>query len=148
MNRRAVILALLSAALFGISTPAAKLLLGTIQPSVLAGLLYCGAGIGVAILRRVARPLILRGESHEASLGRDDIPWLSGAILSGGVVGPLLLMFGLSRTEAATPRSCSRARAPRRPCWRGSSFMRISSGALPPAWPACSPARSFSHGRD
>jgi drug/metabolite transporter (DMT)-like permease len=102
MNRRAAILALLSAALFGISTPAAKLLLGTIQPSVLAGLLYCGAGIGVAILRRVARPLILRGESHEASLGRADIPWLSGAILTGGVVGPLLLMFGLSRTDAAT----------------------------------------------
>src|SRR3569832_3006665 len=102
MNRHAVILALISAALFGLSTPAAKLLLGTIQPSVLAGLLYCGAGIGVAIMRRVARPLILRGESHEASLGRADTPWLSGAILTGGVVGPLLLMFGLSRTEAAT----------------------------------------------
>lgn len=49
MNRRAVILALLSAALFGISTPAAKALLGSISPAVLAGLLYCGAGNGVAI---------------------------------------------------------------------------------------------------
>ena len=102
MNRHAVVLALISAALFGVSTPAAKALLGTIEPSVLAGLLYCGAGIGVAILRRVARPLILGGENREASLGRADIPWLAGAILAGGVAGPLLLMFGLSRTDAAT----------------------------------------------
>ena len=49
MNRRAVILALLSDALFGISTPGAKALLGSISPAVLAGLLYCGAGNGVAI---------------------------------------------------------------------------------------------------
>jgi hypothetical protein len=41
MDRRAVTLALLSAALFGISTPAAKVLLGTVDPAILAGLLYC-----------------------------------------------------------------------------------------------------------
>ena len=52
MNRHAVVLALLSAALFGVSTPAAKALLGEISPTVLAGLFYCGAGIGIAILRR------------------------------------------------------------------------------------------------
>jgi drug/metabolite transporter (DMT)-like permease len=102
MNHHAVVLALVSAALFGVSTPAAKALLGTIEPSVLAGLLYCGAGIGVAVLRRVARPLILRGESGEARLARADIPWLAGAIFAGGIAGPLLLMLGLSRTEAAT----------------------------------------------
>jgi hypothetical protein len=59
MNHRAVILALLSAALFGISTPAAKALLGTIDPAILAGLLYCGAGLGVAVLRRAGRGLFL-----------------------------------------------------------------------------------------
>ena len=48
MNRTGVLYALASAALFGASTPAAKLLLGTLDPFVLAGLLYCGAGIGVA----------------------------------------------------------------------------------------------------
>ena len=51
MNWRAVFYALASAALFGISTPAAKVLLGSMHPAVLAGLLYCGAGIGVALLR-------------------------------------------------------------------------------------------------
>ena len=102
MNHRAVLLALLSAALFGVSTPAAKVLLGSVNPVVLAGLLYCGAGIGVAILRRVARPLLMSADTKEAPLSNSDVPWLAGAILAGGIVGPVLLMFGLSRTEAST----------------------------------------------
>jgi hypothetical protein len=53
MNRTAVLYALFSAALFGVSTPAAKVLVGSIHPATLAGLLYCGAGMGVAALRRI-----------------------------------------------------------------------------------------------
>lgn len=102
MNHRAVLLALLSAALFGISTPAAKLLLGSVDPTVLAGLLYCGAGLGVALLRRVARPLITDKHAAEAPLGSTDLPWLAGAIAAGGIVGPILLMIGLARTDAAS----------------------------------------------
>lgn len=100
MNRTAVAYALASAALFGIATPAAKLLLGSIDPVVLAGLFYCGAGVGVALLRRLVG--FLRTEAAEVALGRRDVPWLAGAIASGGVVGPLFLMSGLARTEAAT----------------------------------------------
>ena len=99
MTFRAALLALFSAALFGISTPAAKALLGTIDPIVLAGLLYCGAGLGIAVLRRVGRPLC---SSSETPLGRSDIPWLAGAILAGGVIGPVLLMLGLRATDAAS----------------------------------------------
>ena len=98
MNHRAIILALLSAALFGVSTPAAKVLLGAIDPAVLAGLLYCGAGIGVAVLRRVVKPML----APETPLNVADMPWLAGAILTGGIVGPVLLMVGLARTDAAT----------------------------------------------
>lgn len=101
MNHRAVVLALVSAALFGISTPAAKGLLGAIHPAMLAGLLYCGAGIGVAFLRRVARPLYSGGATSEAPVAAHDMPWLAGAIVAGGIAGPLLLMFGLQRTDAA-----------------------------------------------
>lgn len=100
MNRTAALYALLSAALFGISTPAAKALVGTVHPIVLAGLLYCGAGIGVAILRRVGRAL-WRPADQEQSLQRQDIKWLAGAIAAGGVAGPILLMLGLTRTDAA-----------------------------------------------
>ena len=101
MNHHAIALALLSAALFGVSTPAAKVLLGTIEPTVLAGLLYCGAGIGVAVLRRVLRSSVAAGVAAEASLTRSDVPWLAGGIVAGGIIGPILLMLGLARTEAA-----------------------------------------------
>lgn len=102
MNRHAVVLALLSAGLFGISTPAAKALLGSIEPTILAGLLYCGAGLGVAILRHLTPLVVPQPAAPEVALGRKDLPWLAGAIAAGGIVGPVLLMAGLARTEAAT----------------------------------------------
>jgi drug/metabolite transporter (DMT)-like permease len=101
MNVHAPLFALLSAALFGLSTPAAKVLLGGIDPVVLAGLLYCGAGIGVGLLRRLALPLAAGAGKAETPLGTSDWPWLVGAIAAGGVAGPVLLMFGLSRTDAS-----------------------------------------------
>jgi drug/metabolite transporter (DMT)-like permease len=100
MNRTAVLYALLSAVLFGVSTPVAKFLIGSIDPVTLAGLLYCGAGVGLAILRRIL-PSIVTG-APEVAVSRAELPWLAGAIGAGGVVGPLLLMFGLARTDAAT----------------------------------------------
>lgn len=100
MNRTAVLYALMSAALFGISTPAAKELVGAIDPIVLAGLLYCGAGIGVAVLRRVLPHVV--SAAPEARLTRKELPWLAGGIAAGGVAGPLLLMLGLARTDAAS----------------------------------------------
>jgi drug/metabolite transporter (DMT)-like permease len=101
MNHHPIALALLSAALFGCSTPAAKLLLGAIDPIMLAGLLYCGAGVGIAILRRARKPRTAV-EKAETPLSRADMPWLAGAIAVGGIAGPVLLMVGLSRTAAAT----------------------------------------------
>jgi drug/metabolite transporter (DMT)-like permease len=99
MNRMAVVYALVSAALFGVSTPAAKILVGSVHPAVLAGLLYCGAGVGIAALRRVL-PSIVPG-APEVAIGRSELRWLAGAIGVGGVIGPLLLMVGLARTDAA-----------------------------------------------
>src|SRR5262245_49326804 len=97
-----ILYALLSALLFGISTPAAKVLLGSTEPAVLAGLLYCGAGLGAAVFRRSMRAVASNGRAQQAPVGRADLPWLAGAIAAGGIVGPLLLMLGLARTEAAT----------------------------------------------
>jgi drug/metabolite transporter (DMT)-like permease len=102
MSYRAVFFALLSSALFGISTPAAKALLSAVDPEVLAGLFYCGAGMGVALLRHLLLPLIFSNVMSEASLGPRDWPWLGGAIAAGGVAGPILLMIGLISTDAAT----------------------------------------------
>ena len=94
-------LALLSAALFGISTPFAKLLLGDgVSPWLLAGLLYLGSGIGLALLQLARK--VNRAASAEAPLRGADLPWLALVVLSGGVIGPLLLMLGLATTAAST----------------------------------------------
>jgi drug/metabolite transporter (DMT)-like permease len=86
--------ALLPAALFGVSAPFAKLLLGQVSPWLLAGLLYLGSGLGLAVARLVWR-------SKEAGLSRRDLSWLGAAVLSGGVIGPVLLLFGLAQSSAS-----------------------------------------------
>ena len=95
-----ILLALASAVLFGASTPFAKLLLGSVDPWLMAGLLYLGAGLGLAVVH-VSRG-ILQLPAIEAPLRRPDVPWLVAVIMFGGVLGPLLLMLGLARTDAAT----------------------------------------------
>lgn len=95
-----IVYALLSAALFGASTPLAKALLGDISPWMLAGLLYLASGVGLAVLHLIRR--VRSGPSSEAPLARRDLPWLAAVILAGGVAGPVLLMVGLGTTPAST----------------------------------------------
>ena len=99
MTRTGILFALLSAMLFGSSTPFAKLLLGVVDPWMMAGLLYLGAGIGLAIIHLLRKTFRL--PAIEAPLRRSDIPLLALVIVMGGILGPLLLMFGLARTDAA-----------------------------------------------
>jgi drug/metabolite transporter (DMT)-like permease len=93
-------LALLSAALFGASTPLAKALLSDVSPWMLAGLLYLGAGLGLAVIHFARR--VLGIDPPEAPLRRADMPWLVAVVLFGGILGPLLLMLGLSTTPASS----------------------------------------------
>ena len=100
-NRPGVLLAIASAALFGASTPFAKLLLGGgVSPWLLAGLLYLGSGLGLTLVHLARAALGV--PAAEAPLRRADLPWLALVVLSGGVVGPLLLMLGLATTAAST----------------------------------------------
>ena len=71
--------------MFGLSTPAAKILLGSVHPAVLAGLFYCGAGLGVAMLRQLRAD---HAGPREMALGRRDVPWLIGSVASGGWPAP------------------------------------------------------------
>lgn len=90
-------MAILAAILFGGSTPFAKLLLGRTPPVLLAGLLYLGSGLGLTLLYRGRR-----NRAAEAPLTGKDLPWLAGAVFFGGVLGPVLLMLGLTTTPAST----------------------------------------------
>lgn len=93
--------ALLAALLFGAGTPFAKLLVGHTEPLVLAGLFYLGSGIGLGAWL-LSRPLLRHRASDGTRLTIPDLPWLAGAILAGGIVGPVLLMTGLASTPAST----------------------------------------------
>jgi drug/metabolite transporter (DMT)-like permease len=92
-----VVGAIASALLFGLSTPLAKLLLGETPPLLLAGLLYAGSGVGLLAVR-----LFARATDGEAAPGRADVPRLAGAVLAGGILGPVLLLSGLRATPAST----------------------------------------------
>ena len=97
MHKTPILMALLSAALFGAATPASKLLLAGLTPFQLAGLLYLGAAIAVApaALKNGGFALPLRDDRRNQLL-------LAGAILFGGILGPVALLFGLKLAEAAS----------------------------------------------
>ena len=87
--------ALAAAALFGASTPLVKLLVGEFPTLLLAGLLYLGSGLGLAVIR------LLRDCGWRASgMAKGEWHWLAGAVFFGGILGPILLVYGLSHTAA------------------------------------------------
>lgn len=89
-----VLSALGAALLFGAGTPLAKWLLGAIDPWLLAGLLYFGSGIGLTLYRYLSH-------APAVQLPRQELPWLAGAIVMGGMIAPVLLMAGLTHMPAA-----------------------------------------------
>jgi drug/metabolite transporter (DMT)-like permease len=96
---RPVFYAFAAAALFGASTPFAKKVLPGIQPALLAGLLYLGSGLGLAVWWIFSGAF--RSSPTDARLTKKDVPWLAGAIACGGIIAPLLLMLGLGSTSAS-----------------------------------------------
>jgi len=94
LRQPGVAAALGAALLFGAGTPQAKWLLDAVDPWQLAGLLYLGSGVGLTLYRRLKQAPAVR-------LPRNEIPWFAGAILTGGIIGPVLLMFGLTSMPAS-----------------------------------------------
>lgn len=94
LSRPGVLAALGAALLFGAGTPLAKILLDTVDPWLLAGLLYLGSGLGLTVYRFLSR-------ARAVHLRREEVPWFAGAILAGGIAGPVLLMVGLTGMPAS-----------------------------------------------
>lgn len=91
-----ILQALTAAIFFGASAPIAKLLLGdNIAPIYLAAFLYLGSGTGTFLVRLTQR-------ITEAGIKPPDIKWLAGAIISGGILAPIILMISLQNTPAST----------------------------------------------
>ncbi len=99
---RGVIYALLAATLFGASTPFSKALIGQVAPVMLAGLLYLGSSVGLLAWFIIRIFSSRSNQDSSALLTTPDLPWLAGAILAGGIVAPVLLLFGLTLIPASS----------------------------------------------
>ncbi|MES2206853.1 MAG: DMT family transporter [Pseudomonadota bacterium] len=96
-----IIYALLSAIFFGASTPFSKILLTYISPIMLAAFIPLGSGIGLLIWLIFQRLLKKKASTLSLSLHLYHLPWLIGAIASGGVLNGILLTIGLTLTPAS-----------------------------------------------
>lgn len=96
-----VLAAMSAGVLFGASTPVAKSLVQDVDPWMLAGLLYLGSGIGLGTYKAL-RYFLRAPRADDASLRGADRWWLAAAISAGGIVAPVLMMFGLRATAASS----------------------------------------------
>lgn len=95
-KRQGATLGLTAAALFGVSPPLAKVLLPENGPIVIAGLLYLGAGMGLLAFELIGRRW-LGHRAEEAHVRRADVGLLVGVIVTGGMLGPFMMLWGLQR---------------------------------------------------
>lgn len=99
---RGVVYALLASILFGLTTPFSKGLLIHIDPILLAGLFYLGSGLGLTMYRFVLAKVQPDLSVSQPQLRREDWKFLVGAILTGGIIAPAMLMIGLTSAPAST----------------------------------------------
>ena len=93
-----ILWAILAAALYALNSPFSKLLLEHVSPTMMAALLYLGAGIGMTILGLVRKAAGI--PSTEDHLTRKDLPYTIGMILLD-IAAPIFLMIGLNNTTSA-----------------------------------------------
>lgn len=96
---KGILLALLAACCYSVSSPLSKLLLGSLPPTLTAGFLYLGAGLCMLFIF-LFRLLSGRGKGKERRLSRKDLPYVLGMVILD-IAAPILMMLGLVRTSAA-----------------------------------------------
>jgi drug/metabolite transporter (DMT)-like permease len=94
----AILKVLIAALAFGLSAPLAKRLLDVVPPLFLAGVLYLGAGVFLGLARLLWR----RRPAAGRALTARDYWILTGVVLTGGVLAPPVLLWGLERNSATT----------------------------------------------
>lgn len=97
-QKTAIFWTILAAGLYALNAPVSKLLLEKVPPTMMAALLYLGAGIGLAVVRLVQR-MTGKGKK-EAPLTKKDMPYTVGMVVLD-IAAPIFLMVGLTMTTAA-----------------------------------------------
>ena len=96
--RKGIMMAILAAVLYAMSSPFSKILLNEMPPTLMAGFLYLGAGIGmslIAVLRRVRQ-----AEITEIHLSKAELPYTVAMVLLD-IAAPICMLIGLNATTAA-----------------------------------------------
>ena len=93
---KAITYALLAALFYAINVPLSKVLLRFVGPTLMAALLYLGAGAGIAVLSILRK----KDRSGTQRLARKDLPYVSGMIVLD-VAAPIFLMLGISYGSSA-----------------------------------------------
>ena len=95
---KSILYAVMAAALYALNAPVSKLLLQNVPPTMMAGFLYLGAGIGMAVMG------LVRSETghgkQKMRLTKKDLPYTLGMVILD-IAAPIFLMIGLTRTAAA-----------------------------------------------
>lgn len=90
-----IIFAILAASFYAVNIPLSKLLMNDIAPTMMAGLLYLGAGIGIGIMFLFK----VKKTPKEELLNKNDLPYVLGMIALD-IAAPILLMFGIRGTTS------------------------------------------------
>ncbi len=96
-EKGAIFMAILAAALYSLSSPLSKLLLGKVSSAIMAGLLYLGAGMGLAVVKHFQKQM--GGFREEKKLSGKDIPYTAAMVILD-IAAPICLMIGLTMTTA------------------------------------------------
>ncbi len=99
-NKLSIFLAILAAALYAINVPLSKLLqdVGGVPPTMLAGFLYLGAGIGIGLLLFIKK--MRKAELNEQWLSKKDLPYTIAMVVLD-IAAPIFLMLGIANTNSA-----------------------------------------------
>lgn len=99
-NKTGILLAILAAALYAINSPFSKLLLESVPPTLMAGLLYVGAGLGMCVIALIRKLKNKDGQKKEGRLSYKELPYTLAMIMLD-VAAPIFLLIGLGTTTAA-----------------------------------------------
>ena len=99
INTIGILLAILAATLYAVNSPFSKLLLDYMPPTLMAGFLYIGAGLGMGIIAIIRK--VIKIDKVEEKFEKSDTPYIV-AMITLDVIAPIFLLFGLSFTSAAS----------------------------------------------
>lgn len=97
-HKTGILLAVLAAAFYALNSPLSKLLLDHMPPTLMAGFLYAGAGLGMGVIALIRKAANV--QKNESRISKKELPYTIAMILLD-IAAPICLMIGLNRTTAA-----------------------------------------------